>query len=443
MAEDRYGLSCTGTGEAIAHLQRAQARLLRFQPAVIDELDAALAADPGCVMARATRAWIGVLSSEWPDARDAGKLIDGARSALPREQAHLDAIRSCVAGDMHRAGRQLDALLAEHPRDAVALAIGHQIDFFCGDAANLRERVARVRPHWDPLHPDFGFVDGMLAFGCEECGDYVRAEEIGLRAVERNADDVWAIHAVVHTYEMQGRVDDGIAFLEQRRASWAQGNFFNVHNAWHLALYRLEREDWAGALAIYDSVVHHAASPGIALEMVDASGLLWRLTLDGVDTGGRWDALAEAWAAKDATPWYVFNDLHAIMAFVGAGRPLDAEQRVAEIERFVRGDGGAPANRLMAAGAGLAAARALAAYGRGDDATVVALLAPLRHHLAIFGGSHAQRDAFQRTLLAAALRGGYRALAAQWLAERLHAKPHSAWNRRREAQWLQADPRVS
>jgi hypothetical protein len=97
----------------------------------------------------------------------------------------------------------------------------------------------------------------------------------------------------------------------------------------------------------------------------------------------------------------------------------------------------------MAAGAGLAAARALAAYGRGDDATVVALLAPLRHHLAIFGGSHAQRDAFQRTLLAAALRGGYRALAAQWLAERLHAKPHSAWNRRREAQWLQADPRVS
>jgi hypothetical protein len=438
MAEDRYGLICTGDAAAVEHLQRAQAHLLRFRPAVVDELDAALAADPGCAMARAMRAWIGLLSSEWPDSRDAGKLLDGVQSALPREQAHLDAIRSWVAGDMHRSGRQLDALLAAYPCDAVALAVGHQIDFFSGDAPNLRDRVARVRPHWDALHPDFGLLDGMLSFGCEECGDYVRSEEIGLRAVERNAEDVWAIHAVVHTFEMQGRVDDGIAFLEQRRADWAQGNFLNVHNAWHLGVYRLEHEDWAGALEIYDSVLHHAASPGIAMEMLDAAGLLWRLTLDGIGTGGRWNKLADAWAAKDPTPWYVFNDLHAIMAFVGAGRQREAEQRVAEIEHFMRSDDAALANQRMVAGAGLAAARALTAYGRGDDAAVVTHLAPVRHHLAIFGGSHAQRDVFQRTLLAAALRGGQLALAGQWLAERLQSKPKSTWNRAREAQWRTA-----
>ena len=169
--------------------------------------------------------------------------------------------------------------------------------------------------------------------------------------------------------------------------------------------------------------------------MLDASGLLWRLMLDGVDTGGRWDALADAWAGKDPTPWVVFNDLHAIMAFVGAGRQREAEQRVAEIEAFLcRGDGAA-ANRRMVGGAGLAAARALAAYGRGDDAQVVAQLAPVRHHLAIFGGSHAQRDAYERTLLASALRGGEVALAGQLIAERLRARPQGRWNRSREAQW--------
>jgi hypothetical protein len=435
MSDDRYGLGSSGSEAALRHLRRAQAHLLRYQPEVVEQLDAALAEDPGCVMARATRAWVGLLSSEWPDARAAAACVDAAHSADTREQAHLDAIRAWAGGDMHYSGRLLDALLAQHPRDAVALYVGHQIDFFCGDAINLRDRVARARPHWDSQHPDFAYIDGMLAFGHEECGDYARAEDIALRAVERNANDVWAIHALVHVLEMTGRVEDGITQLEQRRADWSKGNFLNVHNAWHLAIYQLEREDVAAALQIYDSVLHHAGSPCIALEMLDASGLLWRLMLDGIDVGTRWQALADAWAAKDATPWYVFNDLHAIMAFVGAGRQALAEQRVAELEAFMRGADSATANHRMLSAAGLAAAKALAAYGRGDDAAVITQLAPLRRYLSVFGGSHAQRDAYQRTLLVAALRGGFPALARQLLDERLQQRPHSRWNRMRDAQW--------
>ena len=69
------------------------------------------------------------------------------------------------------------------------------------------------------------------------------------------------------------------------------------------------------------------------LELLDASALLWRLLLDGVDTGGRFDALADAWAAKAAAePWYVFNDLHAVMALLGAGRIADARRLIARLE---------------------------------------------------------------------------------------------------------------
>ena len=81
------------------------------------------------------------------------------------------------------------------------------------------------------------------------------------------------------------------------------------------------------ALAIYDAEVHHAASLGVPIEMLDASALLWRLRLEDADTGGRFGPLADAWAAKSAdVPWYVFNDLHAVVAAAGADRLDDARR---------------------------------------------------------------------------------------------------------------------
>ena len=138
----------------------------------------------------------------------------------------------------------------------------------------------------------------MDAFGLEESGHYGQALDAGLAAVEANPDDVWAIHAVVHTYEMQGRVDEGIGFLRSDRTRWESGNLFTVHNWWHLALYELEAGRPERALAIYDAEIHHAGSLGVPIEMLDASALLWRLLLDGIDTGGRFGPLADAWAPK-------------------------------------------------------------------------------------------------------------------------------------------------
>ena len=79
---------------------------------------------------------------------------------------------------------------------------------------------------------------------------------------------------------------------------WGAGNLFTVHNWWHLALYELEAGRPERALAIYDAEIHHAGSLGVPIEMLDASALLWRLLLDGVDTGGRFGPLADAWAPK-------------------------------------------------------------------------------------------------------------------------------------------------
>jgi hypothetical protein len=284
----------------------------------------------------------------------------------------------------------------------------------------------------------------MRAFGLEEAGHYEYAEEAGMTALAANPDDVWAVHAVVHSYEMRGMVDTGIRFLHQREGDWGSGNLFTVHNWWHLALYCLEAGDPGAALAIYDRHVHHGESAGVPIEMLDASALLWRLRLDGVDTGGRFAALGDAWATRmDLDCWYVFNDLHAVVALCGAGRLGDARAVVDRLARSL--DTMRGTNVVMTAEVGLPASAAIIAHTEGRYGDVVAGLAPIRRHLHRFGGSHAQRDLLQRTLLDAALAAGELDLARALLAERLDIRRSNVWAHERRARLgrLSDDPAVS
>jgi hypothetical protein len=192
---------------------------------------------------------------------------------------------------MTGAGALLGEISIRYPRDLLALAVGHQIDFFRGDAVTLRDRVGRALSAWSGADELSGFVHGMYAFGLEECNQYDQSAEAGQRAVETNPDDVWGIHAVVHTFEMRGQIPDGVRFMRERKENWTRGNFLNVHNAWHFALYLLQADDVAGALSLYDTFLHHAGSDDVAFELLDASALLWRLQLGGYrweTAGGRW-----------------------------------------------------------------------------------------------------------------------------------------------------------
>ena len=391
--------------------------------------------EPDFPMGLALAAYLSLTSTDTPDVAGAAELAGrlGALTLNEREAAHRDAIDTWLAGDWHGTARQLDALLVRWPADLLGLLVGHQLDFFLGDAANLRDRVGRSLTAIDPAHPHHGYLRGMFAFGLEESGNYQLAEHHGLAAVERNPDDVWAVHAVTHVYEMQGRIDEGIGFLRARQADWGDGNLFTVHNWWHLALYLLEAGRRDEALAIYDQHIHHERSTGVPLEMLDASALLWRLHLDDDDTGGRFAPLAEAWATRTAyEPWYAFNDLHAVMAFAGAGRLADARAVIARLERYVAT--APPASNVsMTAEIGLPATRAVLAFAEGRYDATVSQLAPIRTTLARFGGSHAQRDALQRTLVVSAIRDGQFDLARALLDERLAVRETSVWSWRQRS----------
>ncbi|WP_424639259.1 tetratricopeptide repeat protein [Embleya sp. AB8] len=441
MVVDRQGLEVSGMGdEGVRHFDRALDALLFFRPEVGTEVEAVLAASPDAPMARVFAAYLGLLGTEAADAAAARERFSGFAPTRvgPREVAHMRAAEAWLGGDIRRAGDILGEVVVAYPRDTLALAIGHQIDFFTGDAVRLRDRVGGALSAWDADDPHYGPVLGMSAFGLEEAGHYDRSEQAGLAAVTANPRDVWAIHAVVHTYEMQGRFAEGIRYLDARTADWTGGNYLNVHNWWHYGLYSIEAGAIDRALAIHDAVLHTDASTGVAMELLDASALLWRIHLAGHPQVERWTRLADAWAARADGPYYAFNDTHAVMAYLGAGRIAAAEAVIRDRERWLAEPHPGVTNHTMTAEVGLPVCRALVAFEQGRHPDTVDILTPIRHRLNTFGGSHAQRDAIQQTLVEAALRAGRHDLARTLLSERVNLRPTSSYNRLKQAQLADA-----
>ena len=435
MRTDQCGYPVTGASPAgVERLDAAVRSLLLFAENVGDAWESTVIDDPAFALGHIGRAYLRCLSSEAPDAAEARTILENLgdiHRLTDRERRHLDAAHAYAAGDLHGSAARLDALTVEYPHDLLALAVGHQLDFFCGDATGLRDRPGRVLSSWDQAHPLFGFVLGMHAFGLEETNLYPQAETVGMRALDAEPRDVWAFHAVVHVHEMQGRVEAGLRFMDERRAHWSTGNFFVVHNAWHEALFRLEAGDVPGALGVYDTTLHHYRSTKVALEMLDATALLWRMHLDGIDTGDRWSTLADAWAEKaDHQPWYAFNDMHAAMAFAAADRLEDLRAVIARLRCYIATAQPPVTNLSMTTDVGLPVCEAILAFAEGRYDDTVRAVHPIRRIVHRFGGSNAQRDVLARTLLEAAIRGGDDALARALASERFTMKPTSPYNRR-------------
>lgn len=421
---DALGHPVSGaTAVAMDHYEQAAHELRCLVGDPLATVDRALAAAPAMSIAHTLRAWLHLLGTEAPALATARDEAEAAarHAGTERERMHAQAAALVASGRWRDSARLLEDLCAQHPRDLLALQAGHQIDFFTGDTRMLRDRIARVRPQWNDAMPGHHAVLGMHAFGLEENGDYAHAERTGRRAIELQPRDTWAWHAVAHVHEMRNAAKDGIAWLEPNAVHWSRESFFAVHNWWHLALFKLEQDRHDEVLAMYDTSIGGPGS-GVVLDMIDQSALLWRLALRGVDVGDRWKPLAERWAPHATAGNYAFNDLHAMMAYASAGRS-DLATQLRDAQRAALSDDGD--NRAFTAEVGEPATLAVQAFVAGDPATAVALLRPIRSGAHRFGGSHAQRDLIDLTLIEAALRSGERSLAQALAAERAAMRPAS------------------
>lgn len=440
MLKDCRGHQLSGaTDQSLPHYEAALRELNLFINDPVASVDKAIAESPDFVMAHALRAWLHLLGTEPAGVAVARASRDAAWTlpATAQEQGHLNAINHLIEGRWHQAAQVMEDVAIENPHDLLALQVDHQLDFFRGEARMLRDRIARALPAWSNSVPGYHVMLGMHAFGLEETGDYIAAEVAGRTAVALNPRDSWAQHAVAHVMEMQGRQQEGITWMSGNTDGWSRDSFFAVHNWWHVALYHLDLGQTDEALKLFDGPIYGAKSR-VTLEMIDASAMLWRMHLRGVDVGDRWQAVADAWEPVKDAGLYAFNDAHAAMAFVGAGR----EQALAGVidaqkEAMQRDDDNAVFTRKV----GHPVVLAIKAFGDGNYAETLWRVRDVRNIAHRFGGSHAQRDVLDLTLIEAALRSGQRPVATALASERLATRPKSPLSRlfvRRAAEMKQA-----
>jgi tetratricopeptide (TPR) repeat protein len=424
---DARGNPCGSSARsALAAAEQALWRMMSFYDTPLADLDDAIAADPGWALPHVMKAGFLLSLTEPALLDDAAAHLAQAHAlqhhATPRERAHAEAVQRLLDGRWHQACQLWDELLLDHPRDALALQWAQLWDFYRGDLVGLRQRPARALPAWDEADPLYPHVLALHAFGLEECNLYPQAEEAGRRALAQDARVPWAVHAVAHVMEMQGRHEEGSAWLRQHQAAWADDNGFAAHLWWHKSLFRLEAMDVQGVLRLVDAHLSGDALQ-VTLQRVDAASMLWRLQLLGQDMSAQCRALLAGWDLREPGH-YAFNDVHAVLAMLGAGEVARAEACLARCAaRAMDAEDARRSNHQMAREVGLPLMRGLLALARGDADGAVDLIYPVRGVAQRFGGSHAQRDLIDQTLLAAAAQGSRRALGRALVNERVMAKP--------------------
>lgn len=325
-----------------------------------------------------------------------------AGAATPRERLWCAALDAWLAGKPSQAVAFMEKALSLNPADTISMKLSHGIRFILGDNHGMRRSVEAVIDTHDSDHALRGYALGCLAFAMEETGSYDDAERTGLMGLDYAKDDAWGLHAVAHVYDMTDCAANGIVLLDQNVEAWSHCNNFRFHVWWHKALLHLSEGDIDEVLSLYDSQIRNEKTDDYR-DFSNASSLLMRLELEGVDVGDRWVELADLAETRCADGCLTFADLHYMLALAGDNRKNAAARLTARVARDAEGSG-EMANVMR--DPGQAATEGLAAFSDGRYKTAFRQLRAAQPRFQVIGGSHAQRDVFERITIEAGIRAG-------------------------------------
>ena len=370
-------------------------------------LGAVLAANPDFAMAQALRGLFCMLLGRREmvtTAAEALTLAKQGRATYPREKAMITTLQCWLNGHPTQAIVALEEILMANPADTMAMKLSQAIRFVMGDARGMRRSVERVLTAHGPDHPLRGFAHGCHAFTLEETGDYAGAEAAGLMGLDAAPDDAWGLHAVTHVYDMTAQSQRGIDLITARDGSWLHCNNFRYHVWWHKALLLLDLGQMDAVFDIYDTKMRVDKTDDYR-DIANASSLLMRLQLEGVCVGTRWEELAALSEARIDDGCLAFADLHYMLALIGGERDLAIQKLLSRLGQTAKSRPEAEFDKILAH-PGLACANGLAAFAEGNfEASFIALSAA-RPVMQSIGGSHAQRDVFERLTIDAGIRAG-------------------------------------
>ncbi len=412
--QDLFGCEIRVSGaekeKALAAWNGLAHAFLAHSAATPTHLNALLESDPENVLGLCCKGFFMVLAGR----REVLKLLDESLEkaesilaqygALPRrEMDYLTALRFAKNGQWSRAAIILDNIADYEPHDAMAVKLVHALRFMLGDRFGLRASTLKAVERFDVDNFATGYIYGCHSFALEETGDMKAAEKFGKEAVFMKPDDAWGIHSVAHVYDMTAQAETGIDWLEKREKQWEHCNNFSYHFFWHLALHYLEIGNFEKVLELYDNDIRKDHTDDYR-DISNGTALLARLEGFGINVGDRWEELYELCGRRTEDNCVVFADLHYMQALgrmndvKAMDRLVNALQKNADLGLREMDE----VNKI----AGIFAAKGIRYFYEGNFNAAFDELSRARPAMQQVGGSHAQRDNFERMTIDAGLKAG-------------------------------------
>lgn len=408
MLADRYDLPLSTTSAAArdAYVQGCDLALTLY-PGALDTYDRALFADPGFALAHAGKAQVLIREGNVPAARASLAAARDVAAGLPaREASHLAFLELVFAGRTDAAIAALHAHLATWPRDALVLSTAANPNGLIGASGRIGQKH-QIAALLDSLARHYGDDFWFLAhhaMALSEDGQLAAARPKIERSVAANPNNAHGAHAFAHVCYESGERDTARAYLSSWLPAYPREGFFHGHLSWHLSLFELQAGNGAEALRLYrDAIVLDRHSGGPQQRVSDGAAFLWRSELAGHPRdAAAWRAMAEYASSALPQPGSGLADLHVIVALAVMGDDAALDARISQMETLAR-EGRYPSGSYLPS-----LARGLLAFERGDFSAAIEALAPLAGESERIGGSRAQHDLIEFTLLKACLDAGRR-----------------------------------
>lgn len=428
---DRYGLSLSTSSEAAASAYReGMDLLLSAWPGAAEAFDRAIEADPEFALAYAARARVHFVYADAQTAKAkvavARDLV--ARNGTERERSHVEVLALGMEGQPAKSLQCALAHLESWPRDALILVLplgAFGLFAFSGMANHDQARVDLCERHARHYGDDWWFLT-YLGWSYTENGHVGAGRQLTQRAFERRNQNANAVHALAHAMFEDGSTADAETLISGWLPSYDRSGLLHGHISWHQALLALDQGDAQRALAIYTDRVQPKVATAPPLNVVtDGASLLWRLSAYGHSVPRQaWDDAANYAERSFPSAGMSFADVHMALLSAAIGNRAGLDQRITALEARIK-DGKLPAGSVVPA-----ICRAVQAFADGNYRDCVQVLEPVASEVVRIGGSHAQREIIEDTLLVALMKNGEAAKARALLDRRLHRRPSQ-----RDMQW--------
>lgn len=403
MLTDRYGLALsTASATARDAYVRASDLALTFYPGAAEAYDRAIAVDPSFALAHAGKAQVLMRQGDVAAARAAlGAAKHVAAGLSEREASHIGFFDLVFAGRTDAAIAALYTHLAAWPRDALVVASAANPNGLIGGSGRIGQKrqiavlMDGLAPHYDD---DFWFMS-YHAMALSEDGQLAVARPKIERSVALNPNNAHGAHGFAHVCYESGEPDIARTFLSSWLATYPRDGFFYGHLSWHLSLCEIQAGNWAEALRLFrDALTLDRHSGGPQQKMSDGAAFLWRSELAGHPRdAAAWRHLYDYANRALPRPGNGLADLHVILAQAVMGDDAALDVRARQMEELAR-EGRYPSGSYLPA-----LARGFAAFEHGDFSAAIEALAPLAGENERIGGSRAQHDLIEFTLLRAYL----------------------------------------